>query len=59
MSACIEAPKEKVWQVLSDVSNIDLWVGPIISATCEGSQTSGAGSIRFCHLKGNVTVKEK
>ena len=37
MSACIEAPKERAREVLSDVTNDPLWVGPILSAHCEGS----------------------
>ncbi|NOX91377.1 MAG: SRPBCC family protein [Gammaproteobacteria bacterium] len=59
MSACIEAPKEKVWQILSDVSNVDLWVDPIISAHCETDKKRGVGMIRVCQLKGNMTVREK
>lgn len=59
MSACIEAPKEKVWQVLSDISNVGSWVDPILSAHCENDKRSGVGAIRVCHLKGNMTIKEK
>ena len=57
-TACIEAPKEKVWQVLSDVANIDLWVDPVLQAYCKNSQTRGAGTIRICNLKGNIKVEE-
>ena len=57
MSACIEAPKEKVWQVLSDVSNVNLWVDTILSAHCEGDKTSGVGTVRVCSLKGNMSIK--
>ena len=59
MSACIEANKEQVWKVLSDISNVNLWVAPIISANCEGDIERGIGAVRICKLKGNMTIKEK
>jgi len=59
MSACIEVPKEKVWQILSDVSNVNLWVDTIQSAYCEDGKTSGVGTVRVCLLKGNMNIKEK
>ena len=58
MSACIEAPTEKVWKVLSDVANVNLWVDPIISANCESEIQMGVGTVRVCNLKGNMTVRE-
>ena len=57
-TACINAPKEKVWQVLSDVANIDSWVDPVLSAYCQHDQTSGAGTVRICSLKGNIKIEE-
>ncbi len=59
MTACIEAPKEKVWKVLADIENVYLWVDPIISATCENKKTVGVGTIRTCQLKGNWSVREE
>ncbi|MFK5894764.1 MAG: SRPBCC family protein [Pseudomonadota bacterium] len=59
MSACIEAKKDQVWKVLSDISNVNLWVDPIISANCEGNIKHGVGTIRTCKLKGNMTIREK
>lgn len=59
MTACIEAPKEKVWNVLADIENVNLWVGPIISAHCENGNRGRVGTIRSCNLKGNMTVQEK
>jgi len=59
MTACIEAPKEDVWNILSDVSNVDLWVEPIVSASCEGDIERGVGAVRICKLKGNMIVKER
>ena len=59
MTACIDAPKEKVWEAISDISNIDLWVDPILSAHCEGDVKKGLGAQRVCHLKGSMTVREK
>ena len=59
MTACIDAPKEKVWEVLSDISKIDLWVGPIQSVSCEGDIKKGVGAIRVCRLSGNMRVRER
>ncbi len=59
MTACIDASKEKVWSILSDISNINLWVEPIESAYCEGDVGKGVGAVRVCNLKGNMTVREK
>jgi len=59
MTACIEAPKEKVWNILSDVQNINLWVESIQSAICETEKTRGVGTIRICHLQGDMTIREK
>ncbi len=58
ISACIDAPKEKVWQALANVSNVDLWVETIQSARCQGTQTRGIGTVRICRLKGNLTIRE-
>lgn len=59
MTACIEAPIEKVWSVLADISNVPLWIDPIISATCENGKTSGVGAVRTCRLKGNLFIQEE
>ena len=59
MSACIEASTDQVWNILSDISNVNLWVDPIISASCESSVKRGVGAIRVCKLKGNMTITEK
>ncbi len=57
-TACIEAPKDKVWEVLSDIANIHMWVAPIASAKCVGAQTTGVGTVRVCELGANIQVKE-
>lgn len=59
MSVCIEASKEKVWETLSDVTNINLWVDPILSSQYESNKTRGVGTVRVCNLKGNIAVKEE
>jgi len=59
ISVCIEAPKEKVWDVLSNIPDIHLWVESIASAHCEGNKEYGVGTVRVCRLKGNMEVKEK
>ena len=59
VSVCIEAPKEKVWKVLSDVLNIHLWTEAILSIDSESEKCTGIGAVRICNLKGNMHVKEK
>lgn len=49
-SACIDAPVERVWAVLSDLAAIQQWVGPIQHAYCP-AQERGVGALRVCELK--------
>ncbi len=58
-TACIEASKEKTWEYLSDVSNINLWVDSIATSPCEGTRTRGIGTVRVCGLQGGKTAKEE
>ncbi|HET7545505.1 MAG TPA: SRPBCC family protein [Polyangiaceae bacterium] len=48
-SACIDAPVERVWSVLSDLAAIRHWVGAIQHAYCPGQQC-GVGAVRICEL---------
>lgn len=57
-TACIEAPVDKTWSILSDIENVDRWVDPILSASCEGAPNRGVGASRTCQLKGNVQITE-
>ncbi len=57
-TACIEAPVDKTWRVLADIENVDLWVDPILSASCEGGPSKGVGAARTCQLKGNMQITE-
>ncbi len=59
MTACIEASKEEVWGILSDVTNVSLWIAPILSARCDSDKKRGVGTERICQLKGNMTINEK
>lgn len=49
-SACINAPVERVWAVLSDLAAIQYWVGAIQHAYCP-AQTRGVGAVRVCELR--------
>lgn len=59
LTACINEPKDKVWRVLSEIEHVDLWVEPIISASCKSELSKGIGTIRVCNLKGNITIREE
>jgi uncharacterized protein YndB with AHSA1/START domain len=48
-SACIDAPVEQVWAVLSDLAAIQHWVGPIRRAYCP-AERRGVGAMRVCEL---------
>jgi hypothetical protein len=50
VSACIDAPVERVWAVLSDLTAIQHWVGAIQHSRCPGQQR-GVGALRVCELK--------
>lgn len=55
-SACIDAPVERVWGVLSDLAAIRHWVGAIQHAYCPGAHR-GVGAVRVCEL-GKARVEE-
>jgi uncharacterized membrane protein len=48
-SACIDAPVERVWAVLSDLAAIQHWVRAIQHAHCP-AQSRGVGAVRICEL---------
>jgi carbon monoxide dehydrogenase subunit G len=57
-SICIEAPKEQVWDVLSDIENISLWSDAVTSAKAD-SDARAVGVTRTCQLKNNTTIFER
>jgi carbon monoxide dehydrogenase subunit G len=57
-SVCIDAPVSTVWQILSDLESIHVWVQPIRHSYCEGDLNRGLNAVRVCELGGNITVKE-
>jgi uncharacterized protein YndB with AHSA1/START domain len=50
VSACIDAPVERVWAVLSDLAAIQHWAFAIQHSHCPGQQR-GVGALRVCELK--------
>lgn len=57
-SICIQAPKDRVWDVLSDIENISLWSGAVTSAKAD-SDTRAVGVTRTCQLKNDTTIFER
>lgn len=55
-TVCIEAPVERVWQVLSNLPAISPWVPAIRHAHCP-EQARGVGAMRVCELE-RFTVRE-
>ncbi|WP_109355497.1 SRPBCC family protein [Sphingorhabdus sp. EL138] len=58
-TACIVAPAEEVWIVLSDLEGVSSWVEAIEVAHCVGGQASGVGASRVCELNNGLSIKEK
>jgi hypothetical protein len=58
ISVCIEAPIEKAWAALADISNVDRWTESILSASCNSTNNSKIGTVRTCQLKGNMQITE-
>lgn len=58
-TACIDAPVEKAWAVLSDLEKISDWSEEILSASCNGLIKKGLGAERDCLLKNNITIRER
>lgn len=55
-SACIDAPVEAVWAVLSELEAIQLWVQAIRRSRCP-AQKRGVGALRVCEL-GQAIIHE-
>jgi ligand-binding SRPBCC domain-containing protein len=55
-TACIDAPANEVWAVLSRLDAIQLWVRSIEHSHCPG-QSRGVGALRVCELK-QATIRE-
>ena len=58
-SACIDASPESTWNILADIENIYLWSEPVLSSKCKGTQKSGVGTERVCHIGRNVVITER
>jgi carbon monoxide dehydrogenase subunit G len=55
-TACVDAPAEKVWSVLSDLERIHMWVPAIRHSYCP-ERNRGVGALRVCELK-QATIRE-
>jgi len=55
----IEAPIEKVWEVLADIGFISKWNPGVHESYATSDETTGLGATRFCDLGGKNFVKEQ
>ncbi len=55
----IEAPVEKVWDVLADVGTISEWNPGVRESYSTSDDPSGLGATRFCDLGGKNFVNEQ
>ena len=55
----INAPKEKVWEVLSDFGGVAKWAPQINHAVTTTTANSGVGCERQCDVAGFSTVQER
>lgn len=46
----INAPREKVWSVISDLAGVASWGPMVTSATIESENTGGDDAVRHCEL---------
>lgn len=58
-SACIDAPIEKTWKILSDLKKTSDWSEEILSTSCTGDVKKGLNAERECTLKGNIRIVER
>ncbi len=49
-TVCIDAPVNKVWDYLSNIGDVILWVPAINKSYCENEFDYGHGAIRICEL---------
>ena len=54
----VEAPAEKVWDVLADFSAVDTWVPLVKSSHIKGDKDRGVGVRRHCTVKGFGDIDE-
>ncbi|SFC71375.1 SRPBCC family protein [Pseudoalteromonas denitrificans] len=54
----INAPKQKVWQVMEDFGNVYTWAPGVTESHSIGSKESGMGAARHCKLDGFGTIDE-
>jgi hypothetical protein len=59
MSACIDAPTDRVWDRLARLEDIRLWSEAIVDSRCVDGRDHGIGAERTCRLNGGVVVRER
>ena len=55
----INAPKEKVWEVLADFGGVAKWAPPVQHSVSTTEANSGVGTERSCEVPGFGTVTER
>ncbi|MGA7369098.1 MAG: SRPBCC family protein [Nitrososphaeraceae archaeon] len=55
----INAPKEKVWEVLADISGIHKWAPLVNNSTAFTSNNKGLGCERSCEIQNIGSIHER
>ncbi|MGH9978420.1 MAG: SRPBCC family protein [Nitrososphaeraceae archaeon] len=55
----INAPKEKVWEILADFSGIRKWAPSVTNSTLTTSNNSGPGCERSCEIQNIGSIRER
>lgn len=55
----INAPKEKVWEVLADFGGVSNWAPTVVSAYSTTEANGGVGAGRHCEVKGFGSIEER
>ncbi len=56
---CIEASKQRCWEVLADIENIPQWSEAVLVAKSVGPKSTGVDAERTCELNNKMTINEK
>ena len=57
-AARVDAPDERVWDVIARLEDIARWSEPVLAARCAPGRARGVGTERVGDLRGGLTVVE-
>jgi len=58
-SAVIDAPLEKLWNLVSDFNNVSQWHPDVTESCLESGSGREAGAVRTVHLRNGMSIREQ